>query len=1098
MADKKVIKRRGVSRNEGYTFGKDQGSGDKVVEVSSEAMSFVSLHHHSTFSYADGLGMPEDHVMRAAELGMEALALTEHGNVSSHVKLEQAANDVGIKPIFGCELYQGVAGTGKVTENNPQGFAQGKNHLTVLAADQEGYRNLLRVVSDGWRDENFFRNMTVTNQMLEEHSEGLIVTSGCTASILATSLIGGKWIEPSDAGLRRAAKVAARYKEMLGDRFYLEVQMFPELPEVRQINEAYERISERLDIPLVATADVHYYRPDQARIRQVLHSIGRAKDFTELGQEWNYDIDSSHPMSDRNVIKRLRATGLSKRAAEQALASTGEIAGRCNVTLPKAEMLRYPLREGEASSTDELMMMWLRAGWKKRGLTKWPKAKQEEYRSRLMYELEIIREKGFADYFLIVSDMVKYAKREEIPVGPARGSAAASVLCWLLEITEVDPLRDDIPDLIFERFIDRNRADLPDIDLDFDDELREDVKDYMAVRYGVPNVSNIGTFTAFKGKNSLDDAGKVHRVPQVKVDALKNLLIERSSADLRASATIEDTVEMFEQAAEIIEEYPDLMDATLLEGNLKTFGVHAAGLVVANQPLQDICAVYERKGKPPAVSLDKYDAEYLNLLKIDTLGLSTMGLIRIALREIGMSLSELYALPLDDPETLQGFRDNDVVSVFQFDGRATRSINEAVCPDNFAEIADINALSRPGPLHSGATAEYIDVKHGRREPTQYHPMVDEITKGTHGCIIYQEQILRIVREVGNFDWTAAAYIRKIISKKLGEQEFNRQWSMFHEGATANGLDEDTTRKVWNNLITSGAYAFNAAHCVSYGLLAYWTMWLKRNHPQAFFVAALEKYGDKKNSFDIKKQDEILRDTVKFGRNLRVLPPHPNDSGVSWSTSGRRTIRAGFAQVHGLGEKIGQSIIDYRDEHGDFGSWKDLQKVKGIGAKTVDKIVEFTEKDDPFDLNLLSRTLDKIRDDLKPDGELGRIHLPYPTHTSIEVPYERGEDTEVVWLGTIRTRNLKDLFELHYSRTGEELDPEDVRSPHLNEYVSMIGEDDTDILTVAVSRFKYDKFKKAVWDLELNKDLVLIRGVKLGFQARRAIYISDLWVIDPEG
>lgn len=1089
MAAKKVIRKRGVSRNVGYDFKRRGDTGDREVVVADKEMTFVSLHHHSTFSYQDGIGMPEDHVQRAAELGMTAMALTEHGNVSSHVKLEQAANDVDVKPIFGCELYQGVPGTGKVTEKNPQGFAQSKNHLTVLAADSQGYRNLLRVVSEGWKDKNFFRNMTVTNDMLAEYNEGLIVLSGCTASLLATSMIGGKWIdEPS---YQRAKRVAEKYREMLGDRFYLEVQIFSELEDVQKINQAYERLSDDTGIPLVATADVHYAMPDLARLRQVLHSIGRGSDFNEIGQEWNYDIDSSHPTSDLLVYHKLRRSGLTKRAAIAAVQNTRVIADRCDVTLPKAEPLTYP-HEGD---TEELMMEWLREGWKKRGCHRLPKKDQRRYREQLMYELDIIREKEFADYFMITSDMVKFAKGAGIPVGPARGSAAASLLCWLLEITEVNPLREDIPDLIFERFIDRNRADLPDIDLDFDDVRREEVAEYMASRYGRDRVSVIGTFTGFKGKNSLDDVGTVYRVPKGKVDTLKSLLIERSSADLRASATIEDTVEMFDEAAQIIEDYPELMDATLLEGNLKTFGIHAAGLVVSSQPLTDICAVYEREGRR-SISLDKWDAEYLNILKLDNLGLSTMGMIGRAIGLIGMTLDELYALPLDDPETIQGFLDNDVSGIFQFDGRATRGICEAVKPENFREIADINALSRPGPLHSGATGEYIDVKHGRASKTSFHPLVDRITDGTHGCIVYQEQILRIVREVGNFDWTAAAYIRKIISKKLGEQEFNRQWSKFREGALSNGLDEETASTVWKHLITSGAYAFNAAHCTAYGLLAYWTMWIKRHYPQAFYVAALDKFGNAKNSYGMSKGAELLRDTKKHGRNLKVLPPSVTESGPTWGPGpDSGSVRAGFEQIHGIGDKMAARIIEERDAAPDeFLRWDDLQKIKGVGVKTVEKIKEFVDAEDPFDLDLLANKLTKVKGDIY-RGELGRV--PRPTHTARQVPYEKGGDVEVCWLGTIRHRNLKDLFELHYSRTGEELDPEDTRDPHLNEWVTMVGEDDTDLLDISVNRWKYPKMKNVVWGIDLGRHLVLIRGVKRGFMARRQIYVSEMFVIDPE-
>ena len=717
----------------------------------------------------------------------------------------------------------------------------------------------------------------------------------------------------------------------------------------------------------------------------------------------------------------------------------------------------------------------------------------KEYKARLKREMELVELKGFVDYFLVVSDAVKYAKDHNIPVGPARGSAAASLVCYLLRITEVDPI--PFPNLLFERFIDINRHDLPDIDLDFDDERRWEVRQYLADKYGEERVGNIGTFVRYKGKNSLDDIARVYRIPEQDVKLVKELMIERASGDLRANATIEDTIEMFPQVKEVFDKYPDLYKAQRLEGNYKAMSVHAAGLVIANGPLSDFCAVYTRENSDgevtQVVSLDKYDAEYLNVLKFDALGLKTMSMIRLCLEEIGMSLSELYALPLDDAETIKGFQAGDVIGIFQFDGRAMRSVNAGVIPENFNEVSDINALARPGPLHSGATAEYMDVKHGRKQAVHWHPIVDKITAHTNFQIVYQEQILQVVRELGGFSWEEAARIRKIISKKRGEQEFNQQRDKFVEGAAVHGMTPEHANKVFSALATAGAYAFNAAHCVSYGMLAYWTMWLKRHHPLAFYVAALRKYED--------KQSDLLKDLGKHGRNIEVKRLHLNRCGKVWTPDGN-AIRPGFSQVKGIGGKTADAILAKREELGGFEGWEDLTSVKGVGPKTVDALTDFVYDDDPFGLTLLTETLDKVRKELANgiDDGSGVFSLPVPTHTAAEVPYERTDrDVEVVWLGIIRERNLKDLFELHHSRTGEHLDPAKTRDPHLNEWVVMTGEDDTDIVVVTVDRWRYKKFKERAWGLALNKDLVLVRGLKKKVQSRRAIYVTDLWVLDPE-
>jgi DNA polymerase-3 subunit alpha len=534
----------------------------------------------------------------------------------------------------------------------------------------------------------------------------------------------------------------------------------------------------------------------------------------------------------------------------------------------------------------------------------------------------------------------------------------------------------------------------------------------------------------------------------------------------------------------VFDQYPELYKAQALEGNLRGMSVHAAGLVVANEPLTNSCAVYVRTDKKTGdrmavVSLDKYDAEYLNVLKIDALGLTTMGAIRIALELIDMSLEELYAVPLDDPKTLQGFQDNDVVGVFQFDGRAMRSVNREVRPDNFNEVADVNALARPGPLHSGAAAQYIMVKHGRKEREFLHDVVSRITAHTQGQIVYQEQILQIVRELGGFTWEEAANVRKLIAKKQGEQAFNRLQDRFVSGALSNGVTEGTALKVWKYLVTAGAYAFNAAHCVSYGMLAFWTMWLKQHHPQAFFVAALRKYDPKE------KQPQLLRDAARKG--ITILPPHANLSGVTWEVEGE-AIRAGLTQISGIGVRAAEDLLRDRPPGG-WHSPNQILRHRPKGAaysiKTVRLLDEIRRNDDPFGLQILSRSLARLR------ARLADTRYQ-PTHTSADVPYEPKQEG-VTWCGVVRERNLKDLYELHRSRTGEELDRATVKDPNLVNWVVLLGEDDTDLLTITISRWQYPRLKEAVFRARLNKDLIVVRGTTTN-QYRRAIYVNEIWVV----
>lgn len=1053
-----------------------------LVKNPTKEMRWISLHHHSTFSYLDGFALPATHARRAAELGMPALALTEHGNISSHVKLERAAKEEGIKPIFGCELYTAASGPDGLPEKQ-----QRKNHLTVLAEDETGYQNLIELVSTSW-NESFYYEPTISGAQLAKRKSGLIVMSGCLGSLLATSLVGGKNIRDEDASFERGLKVARRFKETFGDSYYLEVQLFPELEKTRAINEALEEIGRKLNIPLVATGDVHYTKPEESEMQMILHNVrgGGRQTLEEQARAWGYDVSLAPPISDKEVLRKLRGTGLSKRATAEALANAEIIAARCSVTLPKVAPLQYVPSRNKHLNTKELWELALKWGWKFRNIDDKPNRK--EYLARLRKEKKIIEEKDFIDYFLIVADVVVWSKNSGIAVGPARGSAAASLICYLLRITEVDPV--PFKQLIFERFIDKTREDFPDIDLDFDGARRNEVRDYVVSKYGSERVANIGTFTKYKSKNSLDDIARVHRIPKWEVDVIKDMMIERSSGDLRASETIEDTAERFEEVKKVFDKYPQLWQASQLEGNVRGMGVHAAGLIVGSQPIKEICAVVNRKIREDVVdviSIDKYDAEYLGMLKIDVLGLNTMSMIAQACDLAGLTLKDIYSIPYDDKKTIKGFQNNDVTGIFQFDGRATRDINAGVKPDNFEEICLINALSRPGPLHNGATTAYIDIKRGVRELRSVHPIFDEICGSTANELVYQEQILALLRRIGNFDWTNVMMLRRIISRVRGEQEFNRYWDIFRDGALKNGLDETLAREIWMDMITAGAYTFNAAHAYSYGLLAYWCMWLKQHHPQAFYVAALSNLNPNKTT-------KLLRDAAKKG--IKVLPPHPVKSDVSWKPEGKN-IRAGLSQISGIGDKMALRIIEHRNEarwaeapKGRI-TWNDLQAVKGIGPVKIQQIKAFTEKDDPFDVYLMTDRLQKVRDWLKKSKE-----LPKPTHTAADIPYVSGESANVVWVGIIKHRNLRNLWEINQKK-GIELDPSTVKSPELDEWMIMTCEDEEETVTVTINRFKWPKLKEAIWRTREERDVIVVKGFKPAAMSARVVQVNDIWVIDPD-
>ncbi|WMI33159.1 DnaE-like DNA polymerase III alpha [Microbacterium phage RikSengupta] len=748
----------------------------------------------------------------------------------------------------------------------------------------------------------------------------------------------------------------------------------------------------------------------------------------------------------------------------------------------------------EPVDTRTVLRHWLNEGWKYRGFDKLSPKLKKEYIERVNYEFGLMETKDFLDYFAVLGDVVRQAKDRGVLVGPARGSAAASLCCYLWRITEVNPM--EYPSMLFERFIAPDRNDEPDIDLDFEDERRDEVRQIMIEKYGIDRVGNIGTFTRYRGKNAIDDVARVYQIPAWEVARAKEFLVERSGGDSRFDAGIIDTVEMFPQVKEVFDKYPDLYKSIELEGNYKSFGVHAAGLVIGAQPLDQYVATYAKdvgsgvhKKNVRVLSVDKYDGEHLGLMKLDALGLTTMGMIRNAIDMLGMTLEDLYDIPMDDPETLAAFERADVTGIFQFEGRTTKMVCQEMAPKNFMDLAAVNALSRPGPLHSGSTGDYLAIRSGKQKREEIHPMVSKICEFTEGQIIYQEQILQICGDIGKLPWTHRSAIRKIISSKKGESAFNALWEQFYEGAASQGIDRPTAQEIWKRMVTAGTYAFNIAHCVSYSMLGFWAMWLKVHHPAIFFAAQLQKVKDKD------KQIALMKDMqdARYGRSLRVLPPHLDESGVTW-TPVEGGVRAGFLQIPGVGEKTAIAIAEaHKERH--FGDWIELMGskggVKGVGKTTVAKMEEFATKEDPFGIDQVAKDIRAIKQAIKADLLPG---APMPRHTSDDVPYE-----DIPWSGVIVGRlkdiNLKDLFEDHRSRTGEELDPSTIKRPDLKDSVTLYLEDALGTLTVKVNRHSYPKFKNMVWDATKNQDYFLCAVKKFPFLGK-TIHVEAMWVIDP--
>ncbi len=1057
----------------------------------------VSLHHHTTYSFLDGHGTPEQHLQRAAELGYTHLAFTEHGNTSSHFRAEKAAKKIGVvTPIFGIEGY---------TAPDDEMDRQTKYHLTMLAMNQRGYRNLNLAVTRSYRQHKW--HPTITGSDLIEFNDGLIVLSGCSGSRLACEMIGGKGIPAPEttadkwAAFEKCEGIAERFSRSFGDgRFYIEVQAFPELESTRKINTAYAKLSKVTGIPLAMTLDCHYVLPTDNEMQVILHACGPQgrgqATADEMLRRWNYDVLLTLPTSDKIIVKKLIDTGIPREQAWEAVMNTADIASRCNVTLPKAERLRYPCPDGWTA--EELIWEWLREGWRYRNIGGRSRKDQEWFAERVQYEMKHITEKDFIDFFLATADVIRWCKHDgngvPIPVGPGRGSAAASVVCWLLEITEIDPAR--YPGMIFERFIDTTRVDPPDIDLDFADDRRHEVREYLEGKYGADCVGTIANFIRYRGKNSLADVARVHSVPKQAKDIVSNLIIDRSGGDSRFDASLEDTAEMFPNAKAIFDAFPALWLATRLEGGVRGMSVHAAGLVVANSPLTDICATYERDGRQ-VLSIDKYDVEYAGMLKMDFLGLTTMGMISLCLKYTGLTLEDLYAIPDDDPDALRIFQLNDVVGIFQFAGRATRIVCRDVHPDNFDQVADINALSRPGPLFSGTTARYCDVKHRREKAVRYHPLVDDITSHTFGQIIYQEQILKILQVIGGFEWTDLNEIRRIIAKKIGQAAFQVSMQNFIDGAKRlHGMDAKTSEEVWKHLVTSGTYAFNIAHAVSYSVVAWWCAYLKAHYPVEFYAASLAKAEPGKET-----EFKLMRDAVAHGIPVRA----PSwSSGPTWLPVKGKSgdyLTAGLTVVPGIADKTASAILRAGAEQ-PFTSWQDMIRAHGVGPKTVESMKQFAADDDPFGLERSRRIIDKVTAAIVKK----EIKAPIPTHNGDDISkiippkwmtHNRGQT--VVYVGIVKARIYQDIVENIHSRTGNEPDEimKTLKDKHLRKYcVLQCYDDSIEEVYGRITRYVFPKLRSLLELIEVGHDVVIMRGRKTPFFGN-SIAIDDLWVVDPD-
>ena len=997
------------------------------MSVVDRVKQYVDLHGHSSFSNLDGFGMPNEVVERARTIGRESVALTDHGSVSGLVQLHKACEKNNIKPIFGCEFYT-VEDIAVMREEQKRE----KFHLTVVAMNDIGYRNLLQLSTRSY-SEGFYYKPTIDKKMLFEHNEGLIVLSGCCFGMLQTHLMNGD---------KKAARyIADEFKNVFSDRYYLETQHYDIYKKsVDDLN----YISNTLEIPMVLTCDFHYLEADQFLVQHLLHCIRMNGTFGEGdiwdgGHQWPAEELYNFMMDEYPQIK-----------VDELFQNTCDVGNRCNVVIPMGNAPRYiPLDGDTGDNARDILWNKCREGIILRGL----KGAGEVYRERFNREFELVIQKDFADYFLIVADMVNFAKKKGIMVGPARGSSAGSLICYLIGITEINPLNHD---LIFERFIDENRDDLPDIDIDFDKERREEVKDYMVLRYGDDRVCNIATFAKFKGRNTLDDVGRVLRMDKNDIEVVKKFIPDKLDND-EYSDTISDSFEI-PAVQDVVKRNEYITMAPLLEGQLRHMGKHAAGIIVGDRPLSDVIALYRRDGDEHAIgSVGMKDAAYLGLLKIDVLSISELTLLQCICDMTGQTVEDLYQIPLDDPKTLEGFRNLDTGGVFQFDGFATTQVMRQLPEINFEVLVACTALSRPGPNDSNTTQDYIDTANAqykgesvKKHVFNTHPKLRAITDNTYNQIVYQEQALSIVREVGNMSWKDANSVRVAISKKLGKTELDKYYPQFEKGVIENGLTDKDAEMIWNNIETMGRYAFNKSHAVSYTVVSFWSMYMKQHYPLEFYTSMLIKEDEKAK---IRRMLGELRT-----RGIDLYPPVLGKSEQHWKVEGKG-LRAGLLAIDGIGEKAADVLInDNYLTPEDFAA----KKNRSVNKRTLDALNKHNAFNPNGDDDFFGTEIFSIMDRIIPNREqLSSL--------------DDGPENVVYVACTIESIKYKDIFD-EYRKKGKDLSK--IKNPKTPQYAVVTIADETGNGILYIANGQWAKIKGMIESAKKNDNVLAFRGIKI--------------------
>ncbi len=862
---------------------------------------FTHLHVHTQYSLLDGASPVDVLIDRAVQSGMNALAITDHGNMFGVLPFVEEAKKRGVKPIIGCEVYvaEGSRFEKKGREDR-SGF-----HLILLAKNYKGYKNLSRLSSLGYL-EGFYYTPRVDKELLRKYSDGLIAASACLGGEVPQTIL--------EKGINAAQSIVEEYIDIFNEDFYIEIQQHG-LPEQEQVNHDLITLAKKCNIKILATNDCHFINAEDAKAHDILICLQTGKDLEESDRmKYTGEEYLKTPEEMAELFKDY----------PEAIINTREVVDKIedfDITTKDINLPVFPLPEGFDNENEYLRHLTYE------GAKKQYKEITPEIKERLDYELKVISDMGYPGYFLIVQDFINEARRTDVAVGPGRGSAAGSAVAYCTGITAIDPIKYN---LLFERFLNPERVSMPDIDIDFDDEGREKVLDYVTKKYGRDRVAQIVTFGTMAARSSIRDVARVLKLPLPEADRLAKLVPEKQGTKLKKS---------FKEVPELINEIKNgknpviketLKYAAVLEGVTRHTGVHACGVIIGPADLIDCVPLSTSKDSElPVTQYEGKLVESVGMLKMDFLGLKTLSIIKDALKNIEARHNksiDIENVPLDDKKTFELYQNGNTIGTFQFESDGMRNYLKELKPTNIEDLIAMNALYRPGPMDFIPT--YIKRKHGQEKVEYPHPWLEEILEPTYGIMVYQEQIMQAAQIMAGYSLSAADILRRAMGKKKIE-EMEKQKSIFVKGAVDKGVDKNDAEKIFHVMEKFAQYGFNRSHSAAYSVVAYRTAYLKANYPAEYMAAVLTN-----NFKDIKKITYFMEECNR--QNIPVLGPDVNESRFNFVVNQKGEIRFGLGAIKGVGQSAVENIVKERSDNGAYRNFFDF--IKRVNHRTVNKRV----------------------------------------------------------------------------------------------------------------------------------------------------------------